>query len=71
MNILKGYFEVIENILVEPIWIAFVLGFINPHFKFIKFKHDDMNAYETNCNQTLGLWQLTPTKQESRPEIQA
>mgnify|MGYP005825791587 CR=1 FL=1 len=29
-----------------------------------------MDAYETNCNQILGLWQLTPTKQESRPEIQ-
>ena len=45
MNILKGYFEVTENILVEPISIAFVLGFINPQFKFLKFKYDDMNAF--------------------------
>ena len=45
MKILKGYFEVIENILVEPISIAFVLGFNNPQFKFLKFKHDDMNAF--------------------------
>lgn len=29
-----------------------------------------MDACATICNQILGLWQLTPTKQESRPEIQ-
>ena len=32
-----------------------------------KFKHDA----NTRQHQKLGMWQLTPTKQESRPEIQA
>ena len=38
-----------------------------PQFKFQKFKHDA----NTRQHQKLGMWQLAPTKQESRPEIQA
>ena len=35
--------------------------------EFQKFKHDA----NTRQHQKLGMWQLAPTKQESRPEIQA
>ena len=38
-----------------------------PQFKFQKFRHDA----NTRQHQKLGMWQLTPTKQESRLEIQA
>ena len=38
-----------------------------PQFKFQEFKHDA----NTRQHQKLGMWQLTPTKQESRLEIQA
>ena len=48
----------------------FYLGFwgfqISP-VQVQKFKHDA----NTRQHQKLGMWQLTPTKQESRPEIQA
>ena len=41
-----------------------------PQFKFSEFKHDA--HMEASIGQAeLGMWQLTPTKQKSRPEIQA
>ena len=48
----------------------FYLGFWGFQFSSVqvsKFKHDA----NTRQHQKLGMWQLTPTKQESRLEIQA
>ena len=39
-----------------------------PQFKFSEFKHD---AHMNLALPELRTWQLIPTKQESRPEIQA
>ena len=49
-----------------PFFYLSFWGFQIPQFKFQKFKHDA----NTRQHQKLGMWQLTPTKQESRPEIQ-
>ena len=42
-------------------------GFQISSVQVSKFKHDA----NTRQHQKLGMWQLTPTKQESRLEIQA
>ena len=68
MNILKGYFEVIENILVEPISIAFVLGFINPQFNFI-WNLNMMHKASLGHTRTMDVT-TRPHSKKSRPEIQ-
>ena len=61
----------LKMILFDPIWIHLVLGFQQSPFQIsLEFKHDGMMNEQSQARAELGLWQLTPTKQESRPEIQ-
>ena len=50
-----------------PLFYSSFLGFQISSVQVQKFKHDA----NTRQHQKLGMWQLAPTKQESRPEIQA
>ena len=71
MNIFKGHSEFIENIFRLNLFeFHLMLGFEHPHFNFQKNLNMMQQDANTRQYQKLGMWQLTPTKQESRPEIQ-
>ena len=66
------------SIFLDPfgeifIWVIFKNdseGSTNPHFKF-NWNLNMMHKWLASLGHTrLGMWQLAPTKQESRPEIQ-
>ena len=52
---------------VLPLFYLSFWGFQNSSVQVSEFKHDA----HTRQHQKLGMWQLTPAKQESRLEIQA
>ena len=54
-------------VILEVFW-----GFENSSIQVsFEFKHDAHMEASLVHYQKLGMWQLTPTKQKSRPEIQA
>ena len=58
-------------ILVNPSWFKAGAGdsvIPNSTLKKLNMMQQDAN---TRQHQKLGMWQLTPTKQKSRPKIQA
>ena len=67
MNILLDSFEKIFKI--GYFWTDF-LGFQQTSIQLSEIRHDAWMLSYALLQTTLGLWQLTPTKQESRPEIQ-
>ena len=72
-NIIKAVLETLNAIsrVLLPYFELKFWGFNNPQFMFQKFKYDAWMKMQLSTNNILGLWQLTPTKQKSRPEIQA
>ena len=69
MDFSWSHLGLLEVILFEPIWIYLVLGFGQSPFQV----SENLNMMQDDDAMTskakLGLWQLTPTKQKSRPEI--
>ena len=71
MNIFESILGSLKMILFEPIYIHLVLGFQHPPFQVSnKFRHDAWMIKQRQARPEPGMWQLTPAKQESRPEIQ-
>ena len=71
MNIFKGHFEFTKNIFrLNQFEFHLIVGFEHPHFKFQKNLNMMQQDAHTRQYQKVGMWQLTPTKQESHPEIQ-
>ena len=66
-NIFLDLFEAILSwSFLKGFW-----GFENSPIQLsFEFKHEDMMIMQGQAKAKLGLWQLNPTKQESRPEIQ-
>ena len=67
-NIFLDLFEaILSSSFLKGFW-----GFENSSIQIsFEFKHDAWMKMQLLQATILGLWQLTPTKQKSRPEIQA
>ena len=64
---MNNFLDLFEKILMLIIFKNDFWGSPIPQFKF---QNLDMMIMPGQAKAKLGLWQLTPTKQESRPEIQ-